>query len=117
MQINEVSYSGGLPIDGYGPGFFRIAGEAHPAPLALMPSGLVTWAGLADTEPLVERADEIDVLFLGTGPEMQRPPAAFSDAMEQAGIALELAASPGACRTYNVLLGEGRRVGIALLPV
>ena len=117
MQLNEITYSGGLPIDGYGPGFFPIAGEARPAPLAMMPSGLVEWSGWEEPEPLIERADEVDVLFVGTGPEMAWPPAAFREAMDQAGIAMEVAASPGACRTYNVLLGEGRRVGIALLPV
>lgn len=117
MQLNEVSYNRGLPIEGYGPGFFRIGGEAHPAPLALMPSGPVAWSGWDDPEPLMSRADEIDVLFVGTGPEMAWPPRAFREAMEAAGIALEIAASPSACRTFNVLLGEGRRVGIALLPV
>jgi uncharacterized protein len=117
MQIREVSYPGGLPIEGYGPGFFRIAGTARPAPLAVLPSGVLDWAGWEDPAPLVARAAEVDVLFVGTGPEMARPPAAFRDAMEAAGVAVEYAPSPGACRTYNVLLGEGRRVGIALLPV
>lgn len=117
MQVNEVSYPDGLPIDGYGPGFFRVAGAARPAPLAVLPSGVVEWAGWDDPGPLVERAGEVDVLFLGTGPDILRPPAAFTEALEQAGIAVELAPSPGACRTYNVLLGEGRRVGIALMPV
>jgi uncharacterized protein len=117
MQLNEVLYPAGLPIDGYGPGFFRVAGEARPAPLAVMPSGVVAWAGWEDPAPLIERAGEVDVLFVGTGPEMARPPAPFAEAMEQAGLAVEFAASAAACRTYNVLLGEGRRVGIALLPV
>jgi uncharacterized protein len=117
MRLNEVTTYSGLPVDGYGPGFFRIRGEPRHAPLAVMPSGLVEWNGWDDPAPLVERAGEIDVLFLGTGAEIAHPPAAFRAALEEAGIAVELASSPSACRTYNVLLGEGRRVGIALLPV
>lgn len=117
MRLNEVTSYSGLPVEGYGPGFFRIGGEPRQAPLAVMPSGVVQWAGWDDPAPLVERATEVDVLFVGTGPEIAHPPAAFRAALEEAGIAVELASSPSACRTYNVLLGEGRRVGIALLPV
>ena len=117
MRLNEVTTYSGLPIDGYGPGFFRVGGEARPAPLAVLPSGVVAWAGWDDPAPLIDLAEEIDVLFVGTGPEIANPPAAFRSALEEAGIAVELASSPSACRTYNVLLGEGRRVGIALLPV
>jgi uncharacterized protein len=117
MQLVEVTYPSGLPIEGYGPGFFRIAGEARPAPLAVMPSGLIEWSGYEDPDALIAFAEEIDILFIGTGPEIANPPSAFRAALEDAGIGLELAASPGACRTYNVVLGEGRRIGIALLPV
>ena len=117
MRLSEVTTYAGLPIEGYGPGFFRVAGEARPAPLAVMPSGLVAWIGYGDAAALVEHAGELDILFLGTGPELARPPEAFRRAIEEAGIGLELAASSSACRSYNVLLGEGRRVGIALLPV
>ena len=117
MQITEATYPRGLPIDGYGPGFFRIGGELRAAPVAVMPSGLVEWSGWDEPGPLLARADEIDVLFVGTGPEIAYPPASFRDALQEAGVAVELAASPSACRTYNILLSEGRRVGIALLPV
>ena len=117
MRLNEVNFSGGLPIEGYGPGFFRVGGEPRPAPLAVLPSGIVDWSGYDDPAPLVARAEEIDILFVGTGPEVAYPPRAFRTALEEAGIGVELAASASACRTYNVLLGDGRRVGIALMPV
>ena len=39
------------------------------------------------------------------------------EALEEAGLGVEVMASPAACRTYNVLLSEGRRVGLALIPV
>jgi uncharacterized protein len=117
MRMNEVTEFAGLPIDGYGPGFFRIAGTPHRAPLAVLPSGLVDWAGYDDPGPLIARAGEIDILFVGTGPETRHLPVGFRTLLEEAGVGVEAAASPGACRTYNVLLSEGRRVGIALMPV
>jgi uncharacterized protein len=37
--------------------------------------------------------------------------------MEEAGMGVEVMNSPAACRTYNVILGEGRRIAVALIPV
>ena len=117
MRLNEVVYTNALPVDGYGPGFFRIGGEARPGPLAILPSGVTGWSGYDDTAPLLAAAGTIDVLIVGTGPATAHVPGAFRRALEDAGIGVENMGSPQACRTYNVLLGEGRRVGIALLPV
>lgn len=115
MRLNEVIYTNALPVEGYGPGFFRIGGEARQGALAVLPSGVVAWGGYADTEALA--AAGIDVLLVGTGAEIAHVPPAFRAALEDAGIGVEVMASPQACRTYNVLLGEGRRVALAVLPV
>lgn len=117
MRFNEVTYSDAVPIDGYGPGMFRVAGEALDGAIAILPSGVTPWDGYGDTAHLVARADDIDVLLVGTGAEPGFVPPAFRTALEAAGLGLELMATPSACRTFNVLLGEGRRVGAALLPV
>lgn len=117
MKLIEVSFGGGLPIDGYGPGFFRVAGEVREAPFVLLPSGVHRWTGFDDITLLLERADEIDVLFVGTGAEPAYVPKPFREALENGGLGVETMASPQAARTYNVLLSEGRRVGVALLPV
>jgi uncharacterized protein len=117
MQLNEVTYPDAAPIEGYGPGFFRIRGKAHEAPLAVLPTGVRPWEGLADAETLLKAAGEMDVLLFGMGPEIAHLPTELRDTLEEAGIGTEVMSSPQACRTYNVLLGEGRRVGLALLPV
>lgn len=117
MRLNEVQYTDAQPIDGYGPGFFRIGGEAHDAPLAVLPSGVTRWGGLDDAATLEAAAEALDVLLVGMGPEIAHIPSALRDRLEAAGIGVEVMSSPQACRTYNVLLGEGRRVGLALLPV
>lgn len=115
MRLNEITFDTGLPVDGYGPGFFRIAGEVHRGGLLILPSGLTVWGGWAD--PVAAAAGLVDVLLVGTGAEVAFPPADFTRAMEAAGVAVEAMATPPACRTYNVLLSEGRRVGLAALPV
>jgi uncharacterized protein len=57
------------------------------------------------------------VLFVGTGAEIAHIPPELRVALEDVGIGVEIMSSPAACRTYNVLLSEGRRVAAALLPV
>jgi uncharacterized protein len=117
MRLNEVVYSGGVPVDGYGPGFFRIGGQAHEGALLILPGGVSGWGGPEDVEPILAAAEDVDVLLMGTGAEIAHAPEAVRERLEAAGIGVEVMASPAACRSYNVLLGEGRRVALAVLPV
>jgi len=119
VRTTEIDYEGRLPVDGYGPGGFRVAGAVHHGPLALLPEGVVAWDGLPDLAPFLERAAAFDVLLVGTGATLALPEgfAAARAALEAAGPGAEVMATPSACRTYNVLLAEGRRVAAALMPV
>ncbi|MEM9477268.1 MAG: Mth938-like domain-containing protein [Pseudomonadota bacterium] len=117
MRMNEITYTDAVPVEGYGPGFFRIGGQVHEGPIAVLPSGVGTWGGYGDTETLTQAAQALDVIFVGTGAEIVHIPPAFRTTLEEAGLGVEIMASPAACRTYNVLLSEGRRVGLALIPV
>lgn len=117
MRLNEVVYDVAQPVDGYGPGFFRIGGEVFEGPIVVTASGVAAWGGYDDVDALVGLADSLDVLFVGTGAEISHVPSGLREAVEVSGLGLEAMASPAACRTYNVLLSEGRRVGLALIPV
>ncbi len=117
MRLNEVNYDNSKPVDGYGPGFFRIGGQVHEGAVIVAPSGVTPWAGFTDTQSLLALAGQVDVIFVGTGAEIAHLPADFRTTFEDAGIGVEPMASPAACRTYNVLLSEGRRIAAALLPV
>ena len=117
MRLNEVHFGTGRPVDGYGPDFFRIAGEIHNGAVAILPGRVAAWGGLEDTETPKAAAGDLDILFVGTGAETAHLPEAFRDALEAEGIAVEAMATPAAARTFNVLLSEGRRVGCLLLPV
>ncbi len=115
MRLNEVSYSDALPVEGYGPGFFRLGGAVYEGAITVLPTGVSSWEGFEETT--VFDGAEIDVLFVGMGAEIAHAPASFRAAVEAFGIGVEVMSSPAACRTYNVLLSEGRRVGLALLPL
>jgi uncharacterized protein len=117
MQTSEVDFCGRLPVEGYGPGYFRVGGVIHEGPLALMPWGLQPWGGFDDLEPFLSRAEALDVVLFGTGPEMALLPEAARARLEAAGLGVEAMATGPACRSYNVLLAEDRRVAAALIPV
>ncbi len=115
MRLNEIVFDNAVPVDAYGPGFFRIGGKVFEGAVMVTAQGVSPWGGFDEVEPLL--ALDIDVIFVGTGAEIAHVPAAFRAVLEEAGYGVEAMASPAACRTYNVLLSEGRRIGLALLPV
>lgn len=117
MRLNEVTYTDARPVEGYGPGFFRIGGQVHQGALLTGPAGTAAWGGYADEAALLALQGQVDVLFVGTGAEIAHIPAPLRAALEGAGIGVEVMNSPAACRTYNVLLSEGRRIALALVPV
>ena len=117
MRLTEITYDTALPIAGYGPGFFRLGSHVFHGPLLVSPWDAGAWGGYADTAGPLSLAGRIDVLLVGTGSEIAFVPEAFRAALDAGGIAVEGMNSPAAARTYNVLLGEGRRVAVALLPV
>jgi uncharacterized protein len=117
MRLTEVTYGTAKAIEGYGPGFFRVAGHVLRGPCLITPWDAGPWGGYDDTGGPLSLVGQIDVLFVGTGASIAHVPQAFREALEGQGIGVEVMASPTAARTYNVLLGEGRRVAVALLPV
>ncbi|WP_209425738.1 Mth938-like domain-containing protein [Pararhodobacter sp. SW119] len=117
MRLIEIDFGAARPIEAYGPGFFRIGGEAHEAPVIIAPGHVASWGGFDDPAPLLALTGQVDVLFIGTGAEIAPIPPALRRPLEDAGLGVEVMASPTACRTYNVLLSEGRRVAVALIGV
>lgn len=117
MQIREASFGAALPVDGYGPGFFRVAGAVHEGGLLIRAERAEPWGGYADLAPLLALEGLVDLLFVGTGAEIAFLPKAFQRELEAIGIMAEPMATPSAARSYNVLLSEGRRVAAALLPM
>jgi uncharacterized protein len=106
-------------IERYGANGFRISGVVHRGPVLVFPDRTLPWEPVALTveslAPVVEHG-EVGLLLLGLGRRMAPVPRALREALRAHGIAVEVMDTGAACRTYNVLLGEDRRVGAALLP-
>ncbi|CUI80139.1 Mth938-like domain-containing protein [Cognatishimia activa] len=117
MRLTEIQFGDAQPIESYGPDFVRVAGEVMAAPTLVHATGAVHWGGTEDTDTIIALAAELDFILLGTGAEMRHAPAEFRKALEEAGIGVEVMKTDSACRTYNVLVSEGRRVAAAILPV
>nr|CAA96501.1 hypothetical protein [Paracoccus denitrificans PD1222] len=107
----------GVPVDGYGPGFFRVGGVVHHGRVIVHAEGVHAWGGLEDRAALLALAGRVDVLFLGMGADIAFLPRALTAAVEEAGVMVEPMNSPSAARTYNVTLSEARRVACALVPL
>lgn len=124
MRTAPAHYPERAPIDAYGNGGFRFAGMSHRGSLLIVPSGIYAW-DVADAEsltpaaftPLLREMAPPALVLLGTGHEHRIPSAPVRTLFAEAGLGLEAVSTGAACRTYNVLLGEGRAVGAALIAV
>ena len=124
MRMNEITFESRPPIDAYGEGGFRVGGLRHQGGLALLPERMENWEVTAPAQitpeavaAFIAAADELDVLLIGLGADVAVMPRAAREALEAAGIGVEPMSTPSACRTFNVLLAEDRRVAAALIAV
>lgn len=120
MRMTEIEFEDQRPVEGYGPGGFRIAGEWHEGSLLLLPTGIRLMEGPPSVESLravIAAADPVDVLLVGMGADIAPLPRPLRTVLDEAGIGVEVMSTPSACRTYNVLLTEARRVAAALVAL
>lgn len=117
------------PIDAVLIGGFRFGGHhngmSHQGSLIGLPGRTQAWTPpqsafdlfTDDLEPVFERADDIDILIVGTGNDIAVLPDSTREALREAGIGVEVGATRAAVRTYNVLISEDRRVAAALMAL
>jgi uncharacterized protein len=112
------------PISSYGAGAFQFAGTVHKGALLISPEGIYGWpsaAASADEASLFRFLDENpagagDFLLFGAGAKLVFPSPAFRAEIEKRGLGLEIMDTAAACRTYNILIADGRQFVAALLP-
>lgn len=92
--------------------------------MVVWPEGVAAWPRAAagsitaeSLEPLRAIAEPIDLLLIGCGRTFAAEPQGLRASLRGMGLALEWMDTGAACRTYNVLLAEGRRVAAALIAV
>ncbi len=111
-------------IRSYGPGRFLVSEREWREPILVTPSLTLPWnvaraeeLSLENLAALKEAQVPTELLVLGCGPRAIFVPHPLRAALKAAGLALEVVDTGSACRIYNVLLAENRRVAAALIPL
>ena len=126
MDLTPLIPSGRQIVESYGEGRFRVTGQVYESPILVFPERTLTWpvirfadASLENLAPVLAAGGEghVELLLLGQGSQMQLVPPDLRQALRAAGVVLEPMDTGAACRTYNVLMAEGRRIAAALIPV
>ncbi len=125
MDVTPLIPEGRQIIQAYVSGGFKVSGLKYDGAIIVMPTVTRNWnapqsfSALSeeDFSVLYEEASDIDVLLLGSGAKGEFFLPKIRAVLKERGLVVESMDTGAACRTYNVLMAEGRRVAAALLPV
>src|SRR5246127_237221 len=105
------------PIEAYGNGGVAFSGMSHRGSLLCLPDAIWAWPGTkpeeineASLDQVFAAASGIDTLIIGAGTAVWRPPSQLREALRTVGIVLDAMQTGPAIRTYNIMIGERRRV-------
>jgi uncharacterized protein len=119
MELTPLVQPGRQVIERYGPAGFRVSGTIYLGPVLVFADRTAGWEAAAMTAeclaPVIEHGG-VELLLLGLGRRMVPVAAALRASLRLKGIAVEAMDTGAACRTYNLLLAEDRRVAAALMP-
>lgn len=124
LDINPVVPKDRQLIQSYGDGRFKVTGEFFDGSILVFPEETRLWAvtetaeiDMASLDAVIAEGDAVDILLVGCGPRFKAIPKGLRQALREAGIVLEWMDTGAACRTFNVLIAEERRVAAAILAV
>jgi uncharacterized protein len=118
MDVTPLVKAGSQIIQSYAGGKFRISGVLYEGPVLVTPERTILWDAPQELSQLTEahfEAAGMDVVLLGTGKTFKHVPPKLKAALREKGISIDAMDTGAACRTYNVLMAEGRLVLAALL--
>jgi uncharacterized protein len=121
LNITQEFGTGGHVIRGYSQGSIRINERSYTRSLIVTPNQLrpdwqpqtLTELSQAHLDPIIELKPE--VVLLGVGARLRFPGSGVMGYFRGRGIGMEVMTTAAACRTYNLLMSEGRAVAAALL--
>lgn len=113
--------AGAQLVRSYGPQGFRIGQDSHEGHVLVLPTMTLAWSGALTMEalgPVLNAEPLTEILIIGTGKRHEMISPELRRALKEHGVGFDTMDTGAACRTFNILLGEGRRVAAALiLPV
>ena len=124
QQTDGLHLPRSAPIDAYGKGGFAFADMSHRGSLLCLPDAIWAWdvtrpeqIDKYSLERVFTAANGIDTLIVGTGTNVWVPPQDLRAALRAVRVVLDAMQTGPAIRTYNIMLGERRRVAAALITV
>ncbi len=124
LEVSTLVAEGSKMITSYGDGVFRLGEESITGSILMFPKSVHAWdvktvddITVESFEPIIEAADTVEILLLGMGKKLTRVPMEWRHALKEHGIVIEPMDTGAACRTYNVLVSEARRVAAAMIAV
>ncbi len=123
MDVTPQIPQGRQVIERYGDGGFRISGQRFEGSVLVFPDRVLPWAPTSFEEvdraslDAILAASGVELLLLGCGSGIRPVPGELRRELRTAGMVVEPMDTGAACRTYNVLLSEERRVAAALIAV
>ena len=124
IEVSTMVAEGSKMVTSYGDGLFRLGEETITGSILMFPEAVYSWnvssvddITVESFAPIIEAADTVEILLLGMGNRLTRVPTEWRQALKEHGIVIEPMDTGAACRTYNVLLSEGRRVAAAIIAV
>jgi uncharacterized protein len=120
VKLHASGPSGVNTITGYGEGYVMVNGERCASSVVVLPDRIEQWDVAAFDSLSAEdfaflKNLGVEIVLLGTGARQRFPHPRLTAALAQAGIGLEVMDVHAACRTYNILVAEERKVAAALL--
>jgi uncharacterized protein len=124
MDVTPLIPKGHQLIEAYGDGGFKVTGERHAGSVLVFSDHSTSWqvTDWGDVQPedfhAVLHTDPLpEIVVVGTGQHFEMLPKAIRQLFRSHGVPVDAMDTGAACRTYNVLLGEGRRVVAALVAM
>ena len=121
MKLHADAPTSLSTVTGYGPGFIEVNKSRHQGHLLLVPDAPAqAWPTRGFDSLRPEDFDALlglspEIVLLGTGRRQRFPHPRLTASLARAGVGLEVMDTAAACRTYNILMSEGRRVLAAFL--
>ncbi len=121
MKLQSDPYSGANTITGYGEGYVEINKIPYAHAVVLSSDGAISnWPVKAFEDLEANNFSQLvdlkpELILIGTGKRQRFPKPELLKGLISAKIGFEIMDSQAACRTYNILVGEGRQVLLALI--
>ena len=124
LDISPVDFEGRNIIQSYGNGKFQISDKEFDHSVLVFPDQIIPWSPIDTNNLIVDDFKKVltvgpivELLLLGCGKTTWFLPLPLRDQLKELGLVLEPMDTGAACRTFNVLLGENRRIAAALMLV